>query len=451
MVLALLVLAAAPDWVPARWQSSDPRSLELVAQTPINCLLLEQPNWAGEFAKAAAARGIVTLGVVHPGPNAIELARRPTAIGMTGVVLEGDFDPKVHATLADSKILAIELPTRARMRFDDATAPVVGSIQGLWPGIQIEENGAAKSAPSGAPWIDTNTGFLRFVRAYTDKGVWIANVPPVKTVLPVHRYMQAIGDAAIAGAHWVVALDEDFSRRLLAREAQALADWKRIGTTLAYYESHKEWKSMTPHGKLAVVEDVASGALLSGGILDMVAVKHAPVQPVPNPKLSDTEMKNAKMAVDVDPSALTAQQKDILRNFTRAGGTLLSAPPGWTFPMPKTGEIVLGKDDFKKLDEIWKEVNGMMGRTNLGARLFNVSSMLSNLVGTPDGKRLALHLVNYTDFPVESITAHVLGTYTHARMYAPGAEPRDLPVFQVEEGTGVDIDKVDVLATVVFE
>ena len=119
--------------------------------------------------------------------------------------------------------------------------------------------------------------------------------------------------------------------------------------------------------------------------------------------------------------------------------------------MPKNDEITVSKDDFKKLDEIWKEVNGMMGHTNLGARLFNVSSMLSNLVGTPDGKQLVLHLVNYTDFPVESITAHVLGTYTHARLYAPGAEPRDLPVYKVEEGTGVDIDKVDVLATVVLE
>ena len=119
--------------------------------------------------------------------------------------------------------------------------------------------------------------------------------------------------------------------------------------------------------------------------------------------------------------------------------------------MPRSGEITVSKEDFKTLDEIWKEVNGMIGRNNLGARLFNVSSMLSNLVGTPDGSRLALHLVNYTDFPIESITAHVLGTYTHARLYAPGAEPRDLPVYKVEEGTGVDIDKVDVLATVVFE
>jgi len=62
--------------------------------------------------------------------------------------------------------------------------------------------------------------------------------------------------------------------------------------------------------------------------------------------------------------------------------------------------------------------NSEVGHTNLGARLFNVSSMLSNLVCTPDGKHVALHLVNYTDFPVESITAHVLGT---ARM---GEDPR---------------------------
>jgi len=451
MLLALLVIAAVPDWVPARWQSSDPQSLELVAQTPINCLLLESKNWSADFIKAASARGIVTLGIVRPSTDAIEQARKPAALGMSGVVLEGDFDPKVRATLTDSKILTVEFPSRAKMRFDDPTEPLIASNQGLWPGIQIEENGATKSAPSGAPWIDTNTGFLRFVRSYTDKAVWIANQPPPKTVIPINRYLQAIGDAAITGSHWVLALDDDFTGRLLARQPQALADWKRIGTALSYYETHKEWKSMTPHGQLALVEDVDSGALLSGGILDMIAVKHTPVQPVPNPKLSDAEMKNAKMAVDVDPSALTPPQKDVLRNFTRAGGTLLSAPPGWTFPMPPNGGITLTKEDFAKLDEIWKEMNGMMGRANLGARLFNVSSMLSNLVGTPDGKRVALHLVNYTDFPVESITAHILGTYTHARLYAPGNEPRDLPVYKVEEGTGVDIDKIDVLATLVLD
>ena len=74
MLLALLMIAAAPDWVPARWQSSDPNSLELLAHTPINCLLLEQAYWSPAFAKAAAKRGIVTLGVIHPAADALDAA-----------------------------------------------------------------------------------------------------------------------------------------------------------------------------------------------------------------------------------------------------------------------------------------------------------------------------------------------------------------------------------------
>lgn len=450
MLVAFLLLTAAPDWIPARWHSSDPKSLELVAQTPINCLLVERPDWAVAFAKRAASLGIAAFGVVRPGPDAVEQARQATSLGMTGVVLEGDFDPKVRTALGDSKIVTVELPSRAKMRLGDQNAPVIGTDQGVWPGIQIDAGGETKSAPSGAPWIDTNTGFLRFVRAYTARPVWIANTPPQKMVIPVQRYLEAIADAEITGAHWVLALDGDFNRRLLAGDPKALADWTRIASELKFYQSHKDWRAMRPHSDLALVEDVESGALLSGGVLDMIAVKHTPVRPIPNPKLSMDAMKDATLAVDVDPSLLDASQKEVLKTFTRAGGTLLSGPPGWKFPMPKDGEITLGKDDFAKLDEIWKEVNGMTGHKNLGARLFNVSSMLSNLLESPDGKQLILHLVNYTDFPIESITAHVLGTFRHARLLAPDGTSKELPVYAVEEGTGVDIDKVDVVATVVL-
>jgi hypothetical protein len=451
MLVAFLLLATAPDWVPARWQSSDPKSLELIAQTPINCLLVERANWAAAFNKRAADRGIATLGVVRPGADAVEQARQAAALGMAGVVLEGDFDPQVRTALDDSKIVTVELPSRSKMRLGDSSAIVIGTYQGVWPGVQIEEGGSAKSGPSGTPWIDTNTGFLRFVRAYTSHPVWIANTPPAKTVIPVQRYLQAIADAEITGAHWVLALDDDFNRRLLDGDAKALADWKRIGAQLKFYASHKEWRALRPHSELALVEDVSSGALLSGSVLDMIAVKHTPVRPVPNPKLSDQAMKGAKLAVDVDPSALDPAQKEVLKNFTRGGGTLLSGPPGWKFPLPKDGEITLGKDDFAKLDEIWKEVNGMTGRRNLGARLFNVSSMLSNLLESAGGKQLILHLVNYTDFPVESITAQVLGTFKRARLLSPDGASKDLQVYPVEEGTGVDIDKVDVVATIVLE
>ena len=73
--------------------------------------------------------------------------------------------------------------------------PIVGAYQGVWPGIQVLDNGAAKAAPSGSPWIDTNTGFIRSVRAWGPASVWLGYLPPVHSVITGERYQAAIADA----------------------------------------------------------------------------------------------------------------------------------------------------------------------------------------------------------------------------------------------------------------
>lgn len=454
MLVALILISALADWVPARWNSSDPKTLELVAGTPVNCLLLEQPHWSKDFAEQASARNVATLGVIRPDNDPVEAAQRALAAKLTGVVLEGDFDPAVAGRLRDSlaaaKAPVVELRPRGGLDLREP-APIAGTYQGVWPGIQVQKDGAAKSGPTGAPWIDTNTGFLRFVHAATDAAVWIGYEPPPGAVIPVQRYLQAICDAALMGARWIVTLDDDFSRRLLAREEVALRNWRRMAVHLKYFEDHKEWKSYAPHGQLAMIQDADSGALLSGSILDMIGVKHTPVRPVPRWKLAGEALKGSRMAVNVDPQSLSAEQKEVLRDFARGGGTLLSGPPGWRFPATRKDQVTLGKDDLETLDDIWKGVNSLVGRTNLGVRLFNVASMLSNLLASPDESRLALHLVNYSGYPVEAITAHFLGSYKRARLLSPEAPPRDLEVYPVEEGTGVDIPQVVVCATLVVE
>jgi hypothetical protein len=252
----------------------------------------------------------------------------------------------------------------------------------------------------------------------------------------------------MSGGRWVVALDSDFDKRLLTGETAAHKDWQRMAQMLRFFEDHKEWRTLPPGGMLALIQDVPTGALLSGGILDMIAVKHTPVRPVPVRRLKPGAMGDSKMAVDVDPEALTPEQVTVLKAFTRGGGTLLSGPGGWKFPSLKDGQITLSDEDTKTLDTIWKEVNNMTGRRNLGARLFNVSSMLSNLLTAPDGKGVILQLVNYSDYPVEGITAHVLGTYKHARLITPEGESKELEVYPVEEGTGVDIEKLNVVGAI---
>ena len=243
-------------------------------------------------------------------------------------------------------------------------------MKGSGPAFEWKRKSAAKAARSGGPWIDTNSGFLRFVRAATDAPVWIGVRPPAGSVVTPERYMQAISDAAIVGARWIVALDEDFQRRLLAGEAPAVRGWQRMVGILSYFESHNDWRAMKPAGELAILQDVESGALLVGGVLDMIAVKHTPVRPVPTHSLDSKSMQGTKMAVNVDPGAMGEAQKQTIRAWTRTGGTLLNGPATWKFPAPKAGQITLSDADVKTLDEIWKEMNSMTGRRNLGVRLF---------------------------------------------------------------------------------
>src|SRR5437667_2699198 len=120
MLLAFFLLAALQDWVPARWNSGDPGSLELLAQTPVNCILLERVTWNADVVKKAAGRGIATLGVLHGGTDLASLARRAASLQMTGVVLEGDFEAaaadQVRSALVDSALIVIELPGRRHIR-----------------------------------------------------------------------------------------------------------------------------------------------------------------------------------------------------------------------------------------------------------------------------------------------------------------------------------------------
>ena len=449
MLLAFLLAVSVADWVPVHWPSGDVKSLELLRGTAVNCILIEPSLWSRAFSSAAAKQGIDVLGVVKPSKDALEQARKAKDIGLSGVSLEGEFDENIPKTLSDSNIAFVEIGPRIRMRMEGA-ALVSATNQGVWAGINTVED-AAKAAPSGGPWIDTNTGFLRFARAASDLPIWIANPPPPKTIVPVERYLQAIGDAAMSGARWVITFEDHFAERLLERESDAVAGWARIAQLLAFLEEHKEWRAWRPGGQMAVVQDVDSGALLSGGVLDMIAVKHTPVRPAPARRLNSTTMKGASMAVNVDPTSLNDAQKQVLREFTRSGGSLLTGPPGWKFPSAKPGEITLAKEDLEKLDAIWKELNTMTGRRNLGARLFNVSSMLSNLLVSPDGRQTILHLVNYSNYPVDSVTIHLAGTYKRARIYQPGKKPIELAIYPIEEGTGVDIDQIKEFGTLLVE
>src|SRR5436190_16894205 len=150
-VLALGLAAAlghaAPkpaDWVPARWSWNDPQSLDLLRGSPVNCLLLRDAP-AG-FVAEARARGIVTLAILAPGGDTAEAARKALAAKVDGIVLDGDFSGAAVAAArqAAGEAPVVELAARSRMKLGSA-APILGTYQGVWPGISLQEDGGKKA------------------------------------------------------------------------------------------------------------------------------------------------------------------------------------------------------------------------------------------------------------------------------------------------------------------
>ena len=311
--------------------------------------------------------------------------------------------------------------------------------------------GAASRFATGSPWVHTNTGFLRFLHAVTNAVVWIGVSPPPQTVYPVERYLQAMGDAELAGARWIIDLDDDFRGRLLRHETQAGKDWERIARNLRYFEDHREWRDFQPFSYLAVVEDSDSGALLSGSLLDMLASQHTAVRVIPTRRLNSGMLRGVRVLLDIDPDSISASQNRAIGEFIRSGGAVANPPSQWRFPAVHDRQFLLTRQQADRLQDLWELAYNVTVRKNFGARTFNTSGMLSSGLAAPNGKSVLVHLLNYTDFAVESVTVHVLGNWKRARRYTPEESEQELQVYPVKDGTGVDIDRIPVLTTVRFE
>jgi hypothetical protein len=434
MPFALMLLAGWAALVPARWNSGDPRSLEAVKGTSVNCILVESRHWNPALLRAAKRLHVAVFGVIRADEDIAEQSRKALALKFDAVVLDGDHDAAPIAGLP-----VVELASRGRMRLDSA-APIVCARDALWPGIQIEHGGGVATAgPTSTPWINTNMGFLSFARASTG-AVWVGELPPPGIVFPAQRYALAIGDAAIAGARWIIALDADLERRLLAGESAAVAAWKQIDAHIRYWDN-PEWRDYHPASRLVVVQDAATGGLLSGNVLDLLSVLHISARPVPASLLNTGSLQGARVVVNL------SAQNGALEAFASAGGTVVNPPAGWRFPAISPEQIATTRRQADRIQPIWEAIYDATLRKNFGVRTFNTASVLFHLLAAPGGASLLVHLLNYADYAAEDVTVQVAGTWRRARLYSPDAETRELPVYPVKDGSGIDIARIRVAAT----
>jgi len=92
----------------------------------------------------------------------------------------------------------------------------------------------------------------------------------------------------------------------------------------------------------------------------------------------------------------------------------------------------------------------MLGRRNFGLRVFGAPNTLSQLKISPDGRKAAIPLLNYSDYPVQDISLHLLGNYTKATLLTR-AGPKSLAVFESGDGIEIEVDRLADVGVVVVE
>ena len=77
--------------------------------------------------------------------------------------------------------------------------------------------------------------------------------------------------------------------------------------------------------------------------------------------------------------------------------------------------------------------------------------MISNVLASAGGKTLVVHLVNYSDYPVEAVTARFPGDYRKATLFTPESGSQSLEISRADGCASVTVDRVTICATILLE
>jgi len=440
----------------ARWY--EPATLSLLEDSPANCLLVtwsapadvaveaEQHQLVKVYAEAAHKRGLAVLGLVYATGDASKIATDSARAALDGLVLEGEFPPKFPAALrkAAGSMLVIEISNDAAS-WRWKPAPIVAVVGVAPSGRNLSEMGI-RGAPSSEPWIESNIWLVRsFGVASPSRPVWISNQLENASAID---YARAVADAAAAGGHWIISLDDAFRAKLRARDASALEPWRRLSSYLRFAESHAAWRAFAPYGNVGIVLDPASARPdAADEYLNLTARRQVPYQPVARSELSATLAKfRALVVTGLDPA--TMAERKLLQDFAENGGLVIAgASWGGAPQMEPFAEVTAGKGRvvvYKDPDPqaVAHDLKELLSDDDLGVVPFNVPSVITFASGGLPGQPLLVQLVNYFGHPVEAITLRVAGKFRSARLETPEGEAVDLPLREAEGRTEVTISKL---------
>ncbi len=439
----------------ARWY--EPATLSLLEDFSANCLLVtwsapadaaieaEQRQLVKIYTEAAHKRGLAVLGLVYASGDASTMAADATRAGLDGLVLEGEFTPEFAAALgkAAGPMLIIEITKDAApWRWKNAA---ITAVAGVAPSARNLSEMGIRGTPSSEPWIESNIWLVRSLSFVSpSRTVWISSQLENPSAVD---YARAVADAAAAGGHWIVSLDDALRAKLRARDASALETWRRIGSYVKFAESHGAWSGLAQYGNVGMVLDPAKQDF-DDEYLKLVTRRQVPYRVVPRSDLNAAAVAKFRALVTTELDSPSAVERKLLQDFAENGGIVI-AGPSWggapqTAPFAEVpagrGRVLVYKDPDP--EAVARDVKELLSDDDLGVVPFNVPSVITSVSGGGRGQPLLVQLVNYFDHPVEAITLRVAGEFRSARLETPEGGVQDLPLREAEGRTEVMIPKL---------
>jgi len=434
-----------------------PASLELLRDTPINCLLVTwsaagdpavlraQQEMAGAYAKLAQQKGLAVLGLVYAGADPVQAVEAAQAAHLDGLALEPDF--------ADFERLSQAVEGKA----DFLLIPLQAG--GSSPGIRVlSDAGAAVATPTSEPWIDSNLWLVRSLRAKGLAPVWLGFALENPSA---DNDARAIADSAAAGGRWVAAPDDGLLTGLSKQQPDALAKWRRITEALGFFEEHAEWRRFVATGPLGIVRDAATRYPdVADENLHLIARRRIPYRLIDRTAVDAKALEGLKALLVTEISNPSESERALWKNFAEEGGLLVTGPAwGTTVPKDKEcmeqelgkGQVVVYREETPDPETLSKNLLHLLGRGNLGLRLFNAPSVLPYLSASEDGKQWLVQMINYASGPSESITVRVSGSYRTARLYGLSGAAADVPMEKSEQGMELAIGPIHTYAALLLE
>ena len=437
---------------------ADPRALELLAGTPVNCLVVtwaegtpvdeEQQEALLPLVAAARSRGLSVVGWVADGADLRRAAGAARAAGIDALATSS------RESVSGLDVLRFE----GRGFGDRVPSDFVGDLEALWPGTRPLKRGPGVDAMSGAtarPWVDSNAWYVRLVRTLLEpRALWLAFDPPdTGSVVAEAAYLQAIADTEVYGARWMVSLDPHLRASLLDRNSPALETWAGIARSLAFFERHRAWASYRPEGQLGVVSDFAgANEFQSFEVLNLLARQSSLYRIVEKRRALLTPLEGLDSVLYVDEAPPARDLVEKLRAFAEAGGTLIT-PPGWEergereeeagIPRYRVfrhgrGRIAVALEVAADPQALAEDAQLLTSHRHDRVRVFNLGTGTYHCVTGEDGRSGVLHAFDFpTPYRRGPVTVWFRHPWAEGRAWTVGA-PEAAPVERAAVEHGVE-------------